>query len=246
MQFIGIIPARYASTRFPGKPLVEIKGKSMIHRVYDQALESGCFAAVVVATDDERIYKHVEKFGHVVYTSPEHPSGTDRCFEAAAALKDQWNIQPDDVIVNIQGDEPFIYPEQIQDICRCFDNKGVAIATLIRKIDDEGALFNENVVKVVVDNSGKALYFSRSPIPFFRGKEKKDWITGADYYKHIGMYAYRFKVLKEITRLKRGFLENTESLEQLRWLENGFQIHTRITSLESHAVDTPEDLNHFR
>ncbi|TVQ16314.1 MAG: 3-deoxy-manno-octulosonate cytidylyltransferase [Bacteroidetes bacterium] len=246
MQFIGIIPARFASTRFPGKPLVEIEGKSMIHRVYDQAVLAGCFSSVVVATDDERIFDHVERFGNVVYTSPKHPSGTDRCFEAALGLEKKWNIKPNDVIVNIQGDEPFIHPSQIREICQCFQHEEVNIATLIRKINDTEVLFNENVVKVVVDKNGKALYFSRSPIPFFRGKEKDEWVSSADYYKHIGMYAYRYKVLGEITRLKGAFLENTESLEQLRWLENGVQIHTRITALESHAVDNPEDLNHFK
>ncbi len=246
MQFIGIIPARFASTRFPGKPLVEIKGKSMIHRVYDQAMLAGCFSSVVVATDDERIFDHVKRFGNAVYTSPEHPSGTDRCFEVALGLERKWNNKPNDVIVNIQGDEPFIHPSQIQEICQCFQYEQVNIATLIRKINDTEVLFNENVVKVVVDKNGKALYFSRSPIPFFRGKEKDEWVSSADYYKHIGMYAYRYKVLGEITRLKGAFLENTESLEQLRWLENGVQVHTRITALESRAVDTPEDLNHFK
>lgn len=245
MQFIGIIPARYASTRFPGKPLATIQGKSMIRRVYEQALLSGCFNAVVVATEDERIYNHVKDFGKAVYTSPHHPSGTDRCFEAATLQEEKWNIGPEDVIVNIQGDEPFIHPDQMKQICRCFDDADVTIATLIRQIEEEAVLFNENVVKVVVDKQARALYFSRAPIPFFRGKQKKDWITQAGYFKHIGMYAYRYSVLGELARLKRSFLETTESLEQLRWLENGFQVHTRITPFESHAVDTPEDLKYF-
>ncbi len=246
MQFIGIIPARYASTRFPGKPLVDIQGKSMIRRVYEQAVLSGCFKAVLVATDDERIYNHVKEFGQVAYTSPQHPSGTDRCFEAAASQQNRWDIQPNDVIVNIQGDEPFIHIDQIKEVCLCFKSAEVEIATLIRKIDDQATLFNENVVKVVVDNKGRALYFSRAPIPFFRGKDRKDWVNNAGYFKHIGMYAYRYKVLGDITKLDRTFLETTESLEQLRWLENGFQVHTRITHLESHAIDTPDDLKFFQ
>lgn len=242
MQFTGIIPARYASTRFPGKPLVEIQGMSMIERVYRQALQASSLDKVLVATDDTRIFEHVQSFGNVVYTSPDHPSGTDRCFEAALLMQSQWGIAEDDVIVNIQGDEPFIHPAQIDMICKLFDNAATRIATLIKPITNPQDLWNENVVKVVRAANGNALYFSRSPIPFCRGTQKDNWLVHNTYFKHIGMYAYRMGVLKQITTLMPSQLEKTESLEQLRWLENGFAISTHVTELESLSVDTPEDL----
>ena len=242
MQFIGIIPARYASTRFPGKPLVEIQGMSMIERVYRQTMQASSLDKVLVATDDTRIFEHVKSFGNVVYTSPDHPSGTDRCFEAALHMQNQWGIAEDDVIVNIQGDEPFIHPAQIDMICKLFDNAATRIATLIKPITNPQDLWNENVVKVVRAANGNALYFSRSPIPFCRGTQKDNWLVNNTYFKHIGMYAYRMGVLKQITTLTPSQLEKTESLEQLRWLENGFAISTHVTELESLSVDTPEDL----
>jgi len=245
MQFFGIIPARYASTRFPGKPLADIQGKSMIRRVYEQALKAGIFQDVVVATDDQRILEHVDAFGKAVLTSDQHPSGTDRCYEAAEYMSRKWKRKPHDVVVNIQGDEPFIDPGQIKLLCECFDNPDTHIATLVKKIDSSKDLFNPNVVKVVTGLDGKALYFSRSAVPFCRTREKSLWLEENSYFKHIGMYAYRFNVLDDITKLQVSPLEKAESLEQLRWLENGFHIQTRITLAESHAVDTPEDLEKF-
>ncbi len=245
MQFIGIIPARYASTRFPGKPLVKIKGVSMIRRVYDQAKSAGLLSHVVVATDDKRIFDHVSAFGNVVYTSASHPSGTDRCFEATGKLATDLKLTSKDVIINIQGDEPFIHPLQIETLCTCFEKSEVEIATLIKKITDPGQLFNENVVKVVVGFDGRALYFSRAAIPVLRGVAQHEWLQQGVFYKHIGMYAYRWDVLSKITTLQPSFLEKSESLEQLRWLENGFSVFVKETTLESHSVDTIEDLAWF-
>jgi 3-deoxy-manno-octulosonate cytidylyltransferase (CMP-KDO synthetase) len=242
MQFIGIIPARYASTRFPGKPLVDIDGISMIRRVYEQAIKCNKLENVVVATDDQRIYEHVQQFGRVVYTSEHHPSGTDRCFEAATLLSGEINLGGNDVIVNIQGDEPYINPGQIDEICNCFESDDVQIATLVKKIGLTGELFDPNVVKVVTTGLGRALYFSRSPVPFARDANQEDWLKKSFYYRHIGMYAYRFKILGMITKLQVSMLEKTESLEQLRWLENGISIFTRETNYDSVAVDTPDDL----
>ncbi len=246
MQFIGIIPARYASTRFPGKPLVEIQGKSMIQRVYEQARKASCLSHVLVATDDQRIHDHVHAFGNVVYTNPHHPSGTDRCFEAASLLGEKWNIAPSDVIVNIQGDEPFIHPEQIQAVCDCFNNPAVNIATLVKKIDARADIFNENVVKVTRASNGKALYFSRLPIPFLRNVAQEEWLSRGTWYRHIGLYAYTFSCMNDLSLLKPSALEKAESLEQLRWLENGFDIFTHETQHHSQAVDTPEDLKNFK
>jgi 3-deoxy-manno-octulosonate cytidylyltransferase (CMP-KDO synthetase) len=245
MQFIGIIPARFGSTRFPGKPLVEINGISMIRRVYERARSAGILSNVVVATDDKRIFDHVSDFGNAVYTSPEHPSGTDRCYEAAAHQSTKLNIQPDDVIVNIQGDEPFIHHQQIKTICELFSDEKVNIATLMKRIETKDQLFNENIVKVVAGVNGNALYFSRSAIPTLRGIEHDRWLESGTYYKHIGMYAYRYKVLREITKLRPSVLERAESLEQLRWLENGYKIYIKETEWESHAVDTVDDLKYF-
>ncbi|MBW6478763.1 MAG: 3-deoxy-manno-octulosonate cytidylyltransferase [Bacteroidales bacterium] len=242
MQFIGIIPARYASTRFPGKPLAEIAGKSMVRRVYEQAQKTDKLAHVVVATDNQRIYDHVSEFGYVVITSPDHPSGTDRCFEAAMLMAKEWGIDQEDVIVNIQGDEPFIHPEQIELICSLFNDPSVEIATLIKPVASSDELFNENVVKVVKGFDGKAVYFSRHPVPFLRGVEKELWITRHTFFKHIGMYAYRMKTLEKLIKLKVSALEKAESLEQLRWIENGFPLFTEVTGHESAAIDTPEDL----
>jgi 3-deoxy-manno-octulosonate cytidylyltransferase (CMP-KDO synthetase) len=239
MNFIAVIPARYASTRFPGKPLVDINGKSMIQRVYEQALKSSHLSQVCVATDDARIFDHVTNFGgKVVFTSESHNSGTDRCFEAAQKL----NLSESDIVLNIQGDEPFIHPEQIDLICGCFRQQSVNIATLVKKISTFQELENNSIPKVSLTKNFEALYFTRSCIPFVRGKEKKDWLNFASFYKHIGIYAYRLKTLAEITHLPQGELELAESLEQLRWLENGYKIQTAITNQESISIDTPEDL----
>jgi 3-deoxy-manno-octulosonate cytidylyltransferase (CMP-KDO synthetase) len=238
MKIIGIIPARYASTRFPAKPLVDIAGKSMIERVYLQAKKSKTLTDVVVATDDERIFLHVKSFGgKVVMTSEMHQSGTDRCFEAVNTFC------PDaDLVINIQGDEPFIQPEQIDLVVSCFRSADTQIATLVKIIKTEEELFNVNIPKVLVNGQKEAMLFSRQTIPAIRGKEQQEWLKNFTFYKHIGIYAYRASILNEITRLKPSSLELAESLEQLRWLENGYKIKVELTDFESVAVDTPEDL----
>jgi len=242
LKAVGIIPSRYASTRFPGKPLVDINGKTMIRRVYEQAKLSPSLSAVFVATDDQRIVDEVESFGgNVIMTSPFHPSGTDRCFEVLEKIgKDKY-----DVVVNIQGDEPFIHPEQINTVVKNFTNKNVQISTLAHKITDSEDLCNPSLVKIVRKVSGEALYFSRSLIPFIRGAANVDWTTLYPFLKHIGIYAYRSDILEQIVKLPASSLEKAESLEQLRWLENGYSVMVEITDKESFPVDTPEDLKRF-
>ncbi len=238
MNILGVIPARYASTRFPAKPLAMIDGKSMIQRVYDQVLKSDSVQSVVVATDDQRIFDHVVSFGgKVSMTSPDHPSGTDRCFETLSLQKEKY-----DYVINIQGDEPFIAPRQIDLVAAMLDGK-TELATLAKKISDEETLFNPNVVKVVLSASREALYFSRSTIPHIRNTSEAHWLSKHSFFKHIGMYAYRADILEKITRLPVSLLEKAESLEQLRWLENGFRIKVAETDLETIGVDTPEDLD---
>jgi 3-deoxy-manno-octulosonate cytidylyltransferase (CMP-KDO synthetase) len=237
MRILGVIPARYASTRFPAKPLVDINGKSMIRRVYEQASKSKCLNKVVVATDHEEIYRHVNAFaGEVCMTSPHHASGTDRCYEVLTKEKEKF-----DYVINIQGDEPFIAPAQIDLLASLLDGK-TELATLIKKIGSVEQLLNPNLVKVVCANNQEALYFSRSVIPYFRNMEQAEWVTHHTYYKHIGMYAYRADVLEQITKLEISSLEKTESLEQLRWLENGYHIKVKETNIETIGIDTPEDL----
>lgn len=241
MNPIGIIPARYASTRFPGKPLAMIGGKPMIQRVYEQAMK--VLETVVVATDDDRILSAVEAFGgKVVMTSVNHKSGTDRCAEAVTVLmeKDKRSF---DVVLNIQGDEPFLHPEQLRKVLSCFFEKDAQIATLVKPFSPSEDIFNPNSPKVVVNNNKEAIYFSRSPIPFIRGAEKEDWPMQHIFLKHIGLYGYRTEILQEITRLEQTPLELAESLEQLRWIENGFKIMVEQTHLESFGIDTPEDLD---
>ena len=218
MDILGIIPARYASTRFPGKPLAKIAGKSMIRRVYEQAKKCSNLAQVIVATDDERIFNHVAGFGGIaVMTSPEHQSGTDRCAEVALQHPAY------DVIINIQGDEPYIDPEQISKLAYCFEDPSVQIATLVKKIKNEEELSNINSPKVIINKFSEAIYFSRSPIPHLRGLRQVDWLKHFTYFKHIGIYGYRADVLQQITKLPVSELEKAESLEQLRWIENGFK-----------------------
>lgn len=243
MKFIGIIPARYASTRFPGKPLVNIGGVSMIKRVYQRVEKAGFLSYVTVATDDQRIFDHVAEFGNVVLTSPDHPSGTDRCYEAVVKMGESLHLTGKDVVINIQGDEPFIEPAQIDELCRCFENPDVDIATLKKRITVQDTLFDENVVKIIADKDGRAIYFSRFPLPFLRGISKDAWLQKGTFYKHIGIYAYRHAVLAKITSLKQTQLEKAESLEQLRWLENGFNIQVNETQFESFGIDTPEDID---
>jgi 3-deoxy-manno-octulosonate cytidylyltransferase (CMP-KDO synthetase) len=241
MKILGVIPARYASSRFPGKPLVVINGKTMIRRVYEQAIQCALLTKVVVATDNETIFNHVRLFnGNVLMTSGNHASGTERCAEVLGKLNNEGEEY--DYLINIQGDEPFIDPAQISQVAACFSNPGTLLATLIKKISDPEELSSPNVVKVVVDNQGHALLFSRAAIPFFRGKELKEWLSAATYYKHIGIYGYSSSVLKKIVELPVSVLEQTESLEQLRWLDNGFRIQTQITEYEGVAIDTPADL----
>jgi 3-deoxy-manno-octulosonate cytidylyltransferase (CMP-KDO synthetase) len=237
-NIIGIIPARYASTRFPGKPLADIKGKMMIHRVYEQAKKSTSLTDVIVATDDERIQQAVETFGgKVCMTSSQHPSGTDRCAEVMTKL----NLQCD-AIINIQGDEPFIDPAQIDLVASCFADKRTQLATLFKKIESTEVLFNYNSPKVVIDKDQFAIYFSRHPIPYMRGLNDNDWLSKNTFYQHIGIYGYRSDVLEKITTLAISPLEKSESLEQLRWIENGYKIKTALTTFETLAIDTPADL----
>jgi len=237
MEFIGIIPARYEATRFPGKPLAMINQKPMIQWVYENI--SKVLENVWIATDDERIFKTAESFGgKAIMTSTNHKSGTERCAEAAEVLSERYSF---DIIINVQGDEPFIRPVQIELLKSCFENK-TEIATLIKKIETSDELFNPNRPKVVIDNNSNALYFSRSPIPFIRGKEKSDWLAAHNYWSHVGIYAYTKEALKKITKLNPGKLEISESLEQLRWLENGLKIKTVETNYQSIGIDTPDDL----
>ncbi len=240
MDFIGIIPARYQSTRFPGKPLAMIKNKPMIQWVYEAGQK--VLNEVYVATDDKRIFEAVQKFGgNVVMTSREHGSGTDRCREAMESIQKGTGINID-VIINIQGDEPFIESRQIETLISCFEDDKTEIATLVKSIDNEGDIFDENKPKVTFDIDNMALMFSRSPIPFVRGRKRKDWLSYHKFYRHIGIYAYRREVLQKISSLQPGKLEGAESLEQLRWLENGFTIRVKETEYDSIGIDTPEDL----
>jgi 3-deoxy-manno-octulosonate cytidylyltransferase (CMP-KDO synthetase) len=241
MKVLGVIPARYSSTRFPGKPLAVIDGKSMILRVYEQAISCPGLDEVVVATDDQRIEKHVSAFGgRAMITSGHHKSGTERCSEVC--LKFRENRQEFDVIVNIQGDEPYIQPGQITQLISCFDSVETMIASLMKKISSGDELFNPNVVKVLTGAGGRALYFSRAAIPFIRDEEAGTWTEHFSFFKHIGIYGYRSDVLMKIVQLPSSALETAESLEQLRWLENGYEVILKETGFESIAVDTPADL----
>jgi 3-deoxy-manno-octulosonate cytidylyltransferase (CMP-KDO synthetase) len=236
-MILGVIPARYDSSRFPGKPLADILGKSMIQRVYEQAKKSSKLQDVVVATDDDSIFKHVKSFGgNAVMTERNHPSGTDRCFEAFKKSGKDCTY-----IINIQGDEPFIDPSQIDLLASVCDGQ-TELATLMIPVDSHEVLFDTGEVKITLNNKHEALYFSREVIPHIKGVDKKDWHKHFPYYRHVGMYAYRADVLKEITRLAPSSLEKAESLEQLRWLENGFKIKLAVTDFDSHCVDTPEDI----
>ena len=236
MKFIGIIPARYASSRFPGKPLAMLGGKTVIQRVYEQV--AAVLEHVCVATDDERILNSVTAFGgQAVMTSPHHKSGTDRIAEAVEKIGGDY-----DVIINIQGDEPFIQSSQIKTLCRCFDDSDTQIATLGKPFSTIDAVQNVNSPKIVLDNKGYAMYFSRAVIPFIRGVDQTGWLAQYPFLKHIGIYAYRASVLTEITQLPQSSLELAESLEQLRWLQNGYKIKVGLTEVETIGIDTPADL----
>ena len=237
-MIVGIIPARYASSRFPGKPLIDIKGKSMIQRVYEQAKKSTLLDRVVVATDDARIFNHVKNFGgDVVMTASDHPSGTDRCMDALLKLKEDYNY-----VINLQGDEPFIEPEQIDELAAILKDDTTELATQMIAVDNYEMLFDKGEVKIVLNKNNEALYFSRVVIPFIKGVDEKEWHQHHQYFRHVGMYAYRKDILEKITQLPVSSLEKAESLEQLRWIENGFIIKCVITKYESHCIDTPEDV----
>ncbi len=237
MKILGIIPARFESTRFPGKVLVDIKGMSMVQRVYEQANKSALLTKVIIATESKKVKKHVESFGgEAVLTSTNHASGTDRCYEAFTLQEETY-----DYVINIQGDEPFIAPNQIDELAKLLDDR-VELATLIKKITTSSELFNYGEVKTVFNKEMEALYFSRQPIPFCRNAGEMEWLSNQDYYKHIGIYAYRADVLKKISKLPVSALEKAESLEQLRWIENGLKIKLAYTKHESICIDTKEDL----
>ncbi len=232
MKVLGIIPSRYDSSRFPGKPLVDINGKSMIQRVYEQALKSDLIQDLIVATDDQRILDHVIDFGgKAMMTSTSHENGTQRCGEVIQQYSNY------DVVINIQGDEPLIQAQQLDKVLQLFNDSSVKIGTLVKPIKDISEVENSNRIKVVVDHQKNALYFSRSVLPFTRNKGEN-----ASYLKHIGIYAWRLSVLKELIVLPVCELEERESLEQLRWLYNGYSIRTAETTIETPNIDTPEDL----
>jgi 3-deoxy-manno-octulosonate cytidylyltransferase (CMP-KDO synthetase) len=237
MNILGIIPARYASSRFPAKALADIGGKTMIQRVMEQSWKSKSLNRVVVATDHEAIAGHVRSFGgEVIMTSEDHQSGTDRCFEAMQTVGEKV-----DYVINIQGDEPFIKPEQI-DLLASVLGGNTELATLVKKIDNPEVLFNPSTPKVVLNSRGEALYFSRQTLPYLRGRQPEEWLQHHTFYKHIGIYAYRADILAQITQLPPSLLEKAEALEQLRWLENGYRIRCVVTELDSFGIDTPEDL----
>ncbi|MDQ3046502.1 MAG: 3-deoxy-manno-octulosonate cytidylyltransferase [Bacteroidota bacterium] len=237
MKIIGIIPSRFASTRFPGKPLVDINGKSMIQRVYEQAKQAASLTDVIVATDDTRIEEHVISFGgNVIMTAEAHQSGTDRCYEALVKYGHA------DVVINIQGDEPFIHPGQIDQVASCFKSKDAEISTLVKEVTTKADLFNVNIPKVILNKRKEAVLFSRQTIPHLRGIAESDWLGNFTFYKHIGIYAYRADILSEICKLEQSALERAEGLEQLRWISNGYKIKVEITDFESVAIDVPDDL----
>jgi 3-deoxy-manno-octulosonate cytidylyltransferase (CMP-KDO synthetase) len=243
-DYLVIIPARYASTRFPGKPLVDVGGKPMIRRVYEQV--SGKTEHVYVATDDKRILSTVNKFkGKAVMTSPGHKSGTERCAEALTLIEEETgkNFK---IIINVQGDEPFLQPEQLDTLRLCFNTPDTQIATLVKPVSDPETIFDENKTKVIINNSKEAIYFSRSPVPFIKGRPRNEWGTVHRFYLHIGLYAYKRDTLLSIAKLEPTPLETAESLEQLRWIENGYRIKVEITEYNSLGIDTPEDLDKIR
>lgn len=246
-MIIGIIPARYASTRFPGKPLIDIQGKSMIRRVYEQASQAKCLSEVIVATDDERILNHVQSFGgKAVMTHPDHPSGTDRCWEAYCLGVRSQELEAKvtsshSYVINIQGDEPFVAPEQIDELGAVLDGS-VELASQMIPVSDHEVLFDVGEAKVIVNQSFEAIYFSRQVLPFLKGVDPKEWHNHHTYYRQVGMYAYRSDILEKITQLPVSDLEKAESLEQLRWIQNGYRIKMGLTSYESHCIDTPEDV----
>lgn len=238
MKILGVIPSRYASSRFPGKPLAEIKGKPMIQHVYERAIQAKHLSDVIVATDDQRIFDVVKKFkGKAIMTSENCENGTDRCREVI-----EKHLPDFEIIINIQGDEPYVHPEQIDKLCSLFENENVELGTLAKQTHSADDILNPSRVKVVIDKSMDALYFSRSPIPFLRGRDNHEWGKHHTYYKHLGLYGYRKETLLKYNQLSPSELEKAEALEQLKWLENGYKMRVGITEYDSHAIDTPEDL----
>lgn len=244
MKILALIPARYGSSRFPGKPLALVHGKPMIQRVYEQTVKA--FPNACVATDDTRIYNAVKEFGgKVVMTSESHNSGTDRCLEALNRYMEETGEQFD-VVINVQGDEPYIRPEQLMQLGKCFEDPQVELATLVKRVNDKDELFNHNSPKVILDKDSNAIYFSRTPIPYSRDIEVTDqYVKETPFFRHIGLYGYRVGTLAQICAMPQSFLEKTEKLEQLRWLENGLKIRVAETQYETHAVDTVEDLEYI-
>lgn len=237
MKILGVIPARFESTRFPGKPLIDLAGKTMIERVYLQAKKSNALADVVVATDDQRIFDAVKAFkGEVILTSNKHQSGTDRCAEVSKKLIGY------DAIINIQGDEPLIDPKQINLVANCFNDISTELATLVKKIETQEELFNFNTPKVIINKKSEAIYFSRQVIPYLKNISSESFLDHHTFYKHIGIYGYRTTTLGIVSKLKISGLEKAEMLEQLRWIENGFKIKVAITKIESLAIDVPSDV----
>lgn len=240
MKILAIIPSRYASTRFPGKPLVIINGKTMIRNVYERVSE--IIDNVIIATDDYRIENEIKSFnGNYVMTSGLHKSGTDRCAEALAVYEKKTNTKFD-AVINVQGDEPFIEDEHLNKIIELVEKPNFQIATLVKKINSNDDVFNSDKPKVIIDKNENAIYFSRSAIPYIRDAKKEEWYKKYDFYKHIGIYAYRSNILNEITKLEQSKLEIAESLEQNRWIENGYKIAVNYTNVESVSIDTKEDL----
>jgi 3-deoxy-manno-octulosonate cytidylyltransferase (CMP-KDO synthetase) len=240
MKTLIVIPSRYGSTRFEGKPLIDIQGKSLVKRTYLQAQKSNLNARVIVATDDERIFNHVSEFGECIMTSPIHPSGTDRCFEVYDKLNEKF-----DVLINLQGDEPFVQAQQIEQLAQALSNQETDIATLKKSIESQSDLLNPNIVKVVSNIHNGAIYFSRNPIPFCRGIDPSEWTKQHTYFRHIGLYGFKTSAIATLKQLQTTPLEKMESLEQLRWLENGFKIRVLETHFMSPAIDSPEDLVHI-
>lgn len=238
MNAIAIIPSRYASTRFPGKPLIDILGKTMIQRVYEGVSGIPLLQDVIVATDDSRIFEHVLSIGgHAMMTSARHQSGTERCAEVVSHLSPK-----PDIVINVQGDEPFIATQHIHEILDCFNQDDTQIATLVKRIEEHDTLMNPGIVKVVFNEENNAIYFSRNPIPYLREVEQQHWHQRFSYYKHLGIYAYRSSILEKIVQLPAAKLEQAERLEQLRWLEHGYPIRVKETRLESMSIDSPQDV----
>ena len=238
MKVLGIIPARFNSSRFPGKPLATIGGKPMIIHVLERASLCKEISRLIVATDNPIIMDTVIKHGYeAMLTAESHPSGTDRCAEILSKIEDE-----PDICINIQGDEPFLDPDQLSALISCFKNSDCQISTLKHRINNQEELFSPDAVKVITDKNGKALYFSRSPLPYLRDQNEESWLSKQDYYRHIGLYGFKAEILKKVSKIEESSLEKAEKLEQLRWMENGFSVFVATSDKPNIAVDTPHDL----